>query len=230
VLFQFGNSLLHLLTGFKKLMAKKKKYYVVWLGANPGVYDTWDQCQLQINGFPGAAYKSFESRHEAEAAYRSGYAALSYASSPKSSTPKSAAKPSRSQIILDSISVDAACSGNPGVMEYQGVDTRSGERIFYQKFNLGTNNIGEFLAIVHALAMLEKQGKDTPVYTDSRNALLWVKNKQCKTTLPRKSSTEPLFQMIERAERWLKTHHWKNPLLKWETAAWGEIPADFGRK
>lgn len=209
-------------------MANKKKYYVVWKGAKPGIYETWDHCQLQIKGFPGAAFKSFESRQEAEAAYRSGYAAP--AASAKAFPTRAAAKPSRSQIIFDSISVDAACSGNPGVMEYQGVDTRTGERIFHQKFDLGTNNIGEFLAIVHALAMLEKQGKNTPVYTDSRNALLWVKNKQCKTTLPRKGSTEKLFQMIERAENWLKTHRWSNPLLKWETSAWGEIPADFGRK
>jgi len=115
-------------------------------------------------------------------------------------------------------------------MEYQGVDTKSGYQFFHQKFALGTNNIGEFLAIVHALAMFEKQGKDTPIYTDSRNAILWVNKKKCKTTLVRNAKTEKLYQLIARAEQWLKTHTWSNKILKWETKKWGEIPADFGRK
>lgn len=209
-------------------MAKKQKYYVVWQGAKPGIYDSWEQCQRQIMGFPQAKYKSFESRAEAEKAFKSNYA--NYYSKPSRSADVQKARPSKSQIIWDSISVDAACSGNPGVMEYQGVDTKTGARFFHQKFQLGTNNIGEFLAIVHALAMFEKQGKSTPIYTDSRNAMIWVKNKKCKTTLERNAQTEQLYELIERAEKWLKTHTWKNPILKWETEAWGEIPADFGRK
>ncbi len=209
-------------------MAKKQKYYVVWQGAKPGIYDSWEQCQRQIMGFPQAKYKSFESRAEAEKAFKGNYA--NYYSKPSRSADVQKARPSKSQIIWDSISVDAACSGNPGVMEYQGVDTKTGARFFHQKFQLGTNNIGEFLAIVHALAMFEKQGKSTPIYTDSRNAMIWVKNKKCKTTLERNAQTEQLYELIERAEKWLKTHTWKNPILKWETEAWGEIPADFGRK
>jgi len=212
-------------------MSKTKKFYVVWQGATPGIYDTWDQCQLQIKGYPQAKYKSFPSREEAEAAFRGNFAShISKSPGQKTAGPQPP-KPSKSQIVWDSISVDAACSGNPGVMEYQGVDTKTGFQFFHQKFSLGTNNIGEFLAIVHALAMLEKQGKSTPIYTDSRNAMIWVKNKKCKTTLDRNARTEQLYQLIERAENWLKTHtSWKNPILKWETEAWGEIPADFGRK
>ncbi|WP_455673085.1 ribonuclease H1 domain-containing protein, partial [Phocaeicola sp.] len=41
-------------------MAKKQKYYVVWKGVNPGVYNSWTDCQLQIKGYDGAQYKSFE--------------------------------------------------------------------------------------------------------------------------------------------------------------------------
>lgn len=209
-------------------MAKKKKYYVVWQGATPGIYDSWDKCQLQIKGYPQAKYKSFESLEKAEKAFKGNFA--NYYSKPTRSSDVQKSRPSRSQIIWDSISVDAACSGNPGVMEYQGVDTKTKFRYFHQKFALGTNNIGEFLAIVHALAMFEKQGKTTPIYTDSRNAMIWVKNKKCKTTLERNHRTEELYQLIERAEIWLKTHTWRNQILKWETEAWGEIPADFGRK
>ena len=127
--------------------------------------------------------------------------------------------------------VDAACSGNPGMMEYRGVDLQTGQQIFHFGPMFGTNNIGEFLAIVHALALMERQGiRDKAIFSDSYNAILWVKKKQCKTKLERSERTEPLYQIIERAEFWLRTHNVSTPVLKWETAQWGEIPADFGRK
>ena len=127
--------------------------------------------------------------------------------------------------------VDAACSGNPGPMEYQCVDLQTGAQIFHFGPVQGTNNIGEFLAIVHALALMEKQGiKNKVIYSDSYNAILWVKKKKCKTTLTRNSATEQLFQIIARAEQWLMTHNVTTPIIKWETKQWGEIPADFGRK
>ncbi len=219
-------------------MAKKKKYYVVWEGVTPGIYDSWADCQLQIKGYPAARYKSFKSKEEAEAAF-SGSASdhmdtrvLAKGQAPASASSKPAATPAlfEKDIVWDSISVDAACSGNPGVMEYQGVDTKSRYQFFHQKFELGTNNIGEFLAIVHALAMFKKGGKSTPIYTDSRNAMLWVKNKKCKTTLVKNARTAIVHQLIERAEKWLKANTYDNPILKWETEKWGEIPADFGRK
>ena len=219
-------------------MAKSKKYYVVWEGVTPGIYDSWDKCQLQIKGYPGARYKSFKTREEATAAF-SGHASdhmdtrvLAKGQAPSSGSQKPIASPSmfKNEIVWDSISVDAACSGNPGVMEYQGVDTKSKYQFFHQKFELGTNNIGEFLAIVHALAMFKKEGKSTPIYTDSRNAMLWVKNKKCKTTLVKNARTAIVHELIARAETWLKNNTYDNRILKWETEKWGEIPADFGRK
>lgn len=127
--------------------------------------------------------------------------------------------------------VDAACSGNPGPMEYQAVDLATGAQVFHFGPLHGTNNIGEFLAIVHALALMEKQGiRDKTIYSDSYNAILWVRNRKCKTKLERNEKTEPLYQIIARAEQWLRTHTVRTPIIKWETAKWGEIPADFGRK
>lgn len=139
---------------------------------------------------------------------------------------------SRSGIIKESISVDAACSGNPGDMEYRGVWTANGQELFrIGPYRDGTNNIGEFLAIVHALALLKKQNDDkTPIYSDSRNAILWVKKKKANTKLARTRHNEIIFDLIARAEKWLRENTWSNPLLKWETKYWGEIPADFGRK
>ncbi|HEY9544020.1 RNase H family protein [Prevotella sp.] len=135
------------------------------------------------------------------------------------------------EVKANAWAVDAACSGNPGPMEYQAVDLQTGARVFHFGPMQGTNNIGEFLAIVHALALMEKQGiRDKVIYSDSYNAILWVKKKQCKTKLERTAATEPLYQIIARAEAWLRTHTPTVPVIKWETKLWGEVPADFGRK
>jgi len=135
------------------------------------------------------------------------------------------------EVAAEAIAVDAACSGNPGPMEYRGIYLRTGQEIFHYGPVHGTNNIGEFLAIVHALALLKQKGLGTmPIYSDSRTAQIWVQKKKCKTTLPRTATTAPLLDMVARAERWLQTHTWQNRIVKWDTEHWGEVPADFGRK
>lgn len=208
----------------------KKKFYVVWQGAKPGIYTSWKDCQGQIMAFPNAKYKSFGTEAEAKKAYYNGSAA-DYISTKKKAGTKTLSAAARQSIVWNSISVDAACAGNPGVMEYQGVHTKGKEQIFHQKFNLGTNNIGEFLALVHALAMFKRENNTTtPIYSDSKIAIGWVMKKKCKTKLERTIKTEALYEVIERAEIWLRKNSFTNPILKWETKRWGEIPADFGRK
>jgi ribonuclease HI len=212
-------------------MAKKKKYYVVWKGAKPGIYSDWASAQAQIKGFNGALFKSFESSVTAAQAFSDGPKNYLAAGNSKGKSSKRKGTTPRSAIIWKSLSVDAACSGNPGPMEYQGVDTRSKDQIFHQSFPLGTNNIGEFLAIIHGLALLQKQNlPHLPIYTDSATAMAWVRNKKVKTNLERTARTEKLHEMIARGEAWLKANTFTNPLLKWDTDSWGEIPADFGRK
>jgi ribonuclease HI len=208
-------------------MAKGKKFYVVWSGLNPGIYLSWDACQAQIKGVKGAVYKSFDSKEEAERAYAS--SAYSYMKK-KADTPTFTLDTLPPIVERYALAVDAACSGNPGPMEYRGVYLGDGKEIFHFGPVHGTNNIGEFLAIVHALAMLDKQGLKMTIYSDSRTAISWVRKKCCKTQLERNEETEQLFQLIERAEAWLKSHRVTNPIVKWETEQWGEVPADFGRK
>lgn len=213
-------------------MKKKQKYYVVWAGVAPGIYDSWTDCQLQTKGYEGARFKSFDTREEAERAFAS--SPYDYIG-PKSSTGQ-IQKPSRTdgllppEVVENSLAVDAACSGNPGQMEYRGVHVASRQQVFHYGPVYGTNNIGEFLAIVHGLALLKQKELDMPIYSDSRNAISWVKQKRCKTKLPREPRTEALFQLIERAEKWLRENTYTTPILKWETEKWGEVPADFGRK
>ena len=211
----------------------RKKFYVVWNGYATGVFDSWEECQLQTKGYPGAKYKSFDSQEAAVEAYRGDPAEqIELLASIAKHRPAPVNYESFPDIRLDSLAVDAACSKNPGPVEYQGVWVRTGERIFHVgPIDGGTNNIGEYLALVHGLALLKSQGRpNTPIYTDSRTARAWVRNRQPKTTLPRTPQNERLFEMIERATAWLNANPLTNPILTWDTPAWGEIPADFGRK
>ncbi|MBL7776599.1 MAG: ribonuclease H family protein [Saprospiraceae bacterium] len=208
----------------------KQKYYVVWEGHMPGVFTSWDAAKRQIDGFPQAKYKSFSSRDEAEKAFRGSYWA--YVGKDTKTVKKSLGELEKVGVPADSLAVDAACSGNPGDMEYRGVHIRTGQEIFrIGPLPDGTNNIGEFLAIVHGLAWLKQQNSpNTPIYTDSRNAMLWIKAKTCRTRLARTGRNDQIFELIDRAEKWLAGNKVTNPIRKWETEAWGEIPADFGRK
>ncbi len=213
-------------------MAKKKKYYVVWSGRKPGIYKTWPDCLEQVNGFSNPIFKSFSDITIAEKAFKDQaekYLGDNYVE--PGTLPKASINPNSPKIIRQALSVDAACSGNPGPLEYQGVDIGSGKKVFHQgPFPLGTVNIGEFLALVHGLAHLKQLGNEMPVYSDSLTAMSWVRKKAIKTNLERNPKTEELFKLVDRALIWIRTNSWKNPILKWETAEWGEIPADFGRK
>lgn len=206
----------------------KRHYYVVWNGVEPGVYNTWEECEAQIKGVKQALYKSFGTLAEAERAYAS--SPYDYIGNKAKGEKKSTPATLSATVIKGALAVDAACSGNPGMMEYRGVYIATGEEIFHFGPMFGTNNIGEFLAIVHGLALLKQKGIEMPIYSDSRNALLWVAQKKCKTKLPRDAKSEELFGYIERAEKWLKNNSYTTRLMKWETDQWGEIPADFGRK
>lgn len=207
----------------------KQKFYVVWEGHKPGVYSSWEECKRQVDGVAGAKYKSFEQREEADLAFKSNYWKFVQKTT---GAPKTAASLSKSAIIRESVSVDAACSGNPGDMEYRGVWTADSRELFHiGPLKEGTNNIGEFLAIVHALAMLKQQDKpQMPIYSDSKTAQGWVKKGKCNTKLEATRNNGKIFELIQRAENWLAMNKITNPILKWETEAWGEIPADFGRK
>jgi ribonuclease HI len=205
-----------------------KKFYVVWKGRKTGIFTSWEGCSAQVTGYPDAEYKAFPSREAAEEAFRGQYE--EYKSRHVSSLSQERLL-EIGQPILASFSVDASCIGNPGVLEYRCVDNQTGREVFRQgPFENGTNNIGEFLGIVHALALFKKKGVNLPIYSDSVDAIGWVKVKKCKTRLARDERNAELFNLVERAETWLRDNDYVNDILKWETEAWGEIPADFGRK
>lgn len=206
----------------------KNKFYTVWTGRQIGVFASWDECRLQVEGFPGARYKGFPTREAAESAFKS-EPDFSSDNEPKISwqtLPEGSPKPD-----TNTIAVDAACSGNPGKMEYRGVFTDTGTELFKSPvFEGGTNNIGEFLAIVHCLAWQQKNKLNYPIYSDSVNGQKWVREGVCKTKLVENEKNKYLFEVIRRAEKWLHDNTFRVPIYKWRTEIWGEIPADFGRK
>ena len=226
-------------------MAKKQKYYVVWQGKQPGIYTDWDTCREQVQGVQGAQYKGFDTLAEAEAAIK-----LPYGSVVRVENAERQAESGKSTVlfidndgmtairpdaqpplpVLDALAVDAACSGNPGIMEYQGIYIPTRTRVFHYQAPKGTNNIGEFLAIVHGLSYLKKHHLDQIIYSDSVNAMSWVRQKVCKSKLPDDASTAELWDFVHRAEQWLRTNTYTTEIRKWDTDRWGEIPADFGRK
>ena len=205
----------------------KQKYYVVWKGRETGIFTSWAECEKQVKGFVNAEYKAFGTLKEAESAYQSSYKA--YKGKPSS---LGKWKEASIQPILPSVCVDAACNGSPGKLEYRGVHTESVKEIFCTgPFPDGTNNVGEFLAIVHALTWMMKHEKQIPIYSDSENAISWVYTGKCRTKLKHTPKNAPLFVIIRSAENWLAENELKDDaVLKWDTELWGENPADFGRK
>jgi len=206
---------------------KTERYYVVWRGHEPGIYDDWNQARAQINGFTGAQYQTFGSKTLADKAWSEGPEAFKGRDFRKVSDITTADLERVGRPIPLSIAVDAACNGRTGQFEYRGVITETGTQVFHAgPFADGSNNVGEFLAIVHGLAYLKKIGSDMPIYSDSRNAIAWVKARKSRSWV-KNANTQDLMQ---RAEKWLAANAYSNPLLKWETKYWGEVPADFGRK
>ncbi|MBD5268869.1 MAG: ribonuclease H [Bacteroides sp.] len=221
-------------------MAKNTKYYVVWNGRNTGVYDNWDDCLEQVKNYPNPLYKAFPSPEAAARAYREGFAKedrndlsglLNGVANHREATHGVRDYFDNPEVDLKAWAVDAACSGNPGPVEYRGVELMTGKELFrIGPLEDGTNNLGEFLAIVHALALMDKMGETHPIYSDSVSGMAWVRNRCIKTTLQRTPRNEKLFNMLERAMNWLNTHSYSARIMKWDTPRWGEIPADFGRK
>ena len=209
---------------------KKKKFYVVWEGRKPGIYTTWEECKKQVKGFEDPQFKSFFSIESAQEAFKGKYNEVKGVDS-RTLAYSEKDKARFGMPLGESVAVDAAYSGSTGKMEYQGVYTENGNRLFRKgPYDDGTVNVGEFLALVHGLALLKMKGSKIPIYSDSKIAISWVRRKKANSKMPKTEKNAELFDLIARAEKWLKTNSYETRILKWETRFWGEIPADFGRK
>ena len=205
----------------------EKKFYVVWKWKKIWIFDSRDVCKESVNGFSDAKYKWFSSKEEAELALQEWWERYYEV---KNITKKEKIRNEDIPFFAESIAVDAACSGNPWEMEYRWIDLQTWEEIFHEKFKIWTNNIGEFLAIVHGLKYLWNDNR--AIYSDSRIAMSWVNQWKCKTQINADKNSDfwRTLEAIERAENWLKGNWIKHKILKRNTEDWWEIPADFGRK
>lgn len=204
-----------------------QKCYVVWVGRTPGIYETWDECKSEVVGFPEARCKGFSTLEQAEKALKDGWEKHW---GKKDQKYKADIK-YPDEIQKNSIVVDVSCSGPNGPMEYRGIGLKE-KRIIFERgsFRVGTNNIGEFLAIVEAIRHIAKNGHYDTIYSDSQVAIGWVRNKTCKTTLERSEATKEIHAIIDEALEWLRKNKYSCKVIKWKTTQWGEIPADYGRK
>jgi ribonuclease HI len=125
---------------------------------------------------------------------------------------------------VSGICVDGGTVGNPGPCFYQGVDLATGSKLFYQHLGEGTNNIAEFLAIVHAIYYCSKNDIEPNIWSDSKTAIAWVRHKNCNSTFNGDIKTR-----LVKACNYLNSIN-SVEINKWATKKWGEIPADFGRK
>ena len=215
------------------MASENRKYYVVWEGRTPGIYDSWEECRMAVEGCAGAKYKAYSNLHDATEAYRGNPdEQLAFARELKKRMASPRDYSAIEGVRLDAVAVDGACAGNPGDMEYRCVRVSDGQEIFRMgPYPGGTNNIAEYIAIIHAASLLAKRGLyNVPIYSDSVTAQSWVRRRHSKTTLKPDGTNGATLDLLERADRWLAVNTIPNPILKWDTEKWGEIPADFARK
>jgi ribonuclease HI len=211
------------------MINKKQKRFVVREGQKTWIFDSRDKCKNYVIWYPNAKYKSFLSLETAQKAYKEWYQNYIWKDS----------RLIESQKQWDSfdcknkycIFVDAACSWNPWTLERRWVD-KNWKEIFRQwPYQDWTVNIWEFLAIVQWIAYLQKKWLNNAViYSDSKTAINWVSNQKANTKLNKTDSNQKLFELIKRAENFLKNNQFQVEIKKRETNKYWEIPADFWRK
>jgi ribonuclease HI len=156
-----------------------KKFYVVWTGRQTGVFTDWPTAQRSVDGFPGAKYKSFPTRAEAETALRAGAPPRTAARSATTKQTKPAQDDAFASDSVVSLQIycDGACEPNPGNAGSGVVVYRAGAvtELWYGLYNPnGTNNTAELNGLLSALLMAEKAintGEDAEILCDSTYAL-----------------------------------------------------------
>lgn len=149
-----------------------KKFYVVWVGQQPGIYPTWAEAEKQVKGFPAAKYKSFPSKKLAEEAFSSG----------AKCTPKTK-KIVNTQATFETpksdvdIYCDGACDPNPGKAGTGIATYKKGklDQLWYGLYNpSGTNNTAELLGLHHSLLKakaIAESGDSVTIHCDSKYAI-----------------------------------------------------------
>lgn len=225
-----------------------KKYYAIASGRIPGIYDTWPAAQAQVTGYPGARFKGFSTRAEAEAWIQN--PACSYSpEKPLAKAPRPSSSGTSPKSGEVTIYTDGGARYNPGPGGYGIVQIYNGERKELSGgYQLTTNNRMELMGCIVALRELEHRDKPVTLYSDSSyvvNGIVkgWAKNWQQRGWI--KSDQKPainpdlwaellaLVQELSVTFKWVKGHA-GNPMnercdeLAVASARQEGLPVDIG--
>ena len=235
-------------------MTKKKKFYAVARGRRPGVYTAWfgaNGAEAQVSGYPGARYKGFATRREAESFIESGGA--STADREKSN--RGPSKQNRRDPVGDrpadgtvALYTDGGALGNPGPGGYGVVLIKGDERTELSGgFRCTTNNRMELMACIVGLAALAEPSRVT-LTSDSKYvvdavtkgwARRWQANGWMRSGSQKASNPDLWERLLAQCDRhevdfhWVKGHagHPENErcdqLVK-QAAAGADLPQDEG--
>jgi len=226
-----------------------KKYYAIASGRKPGIYTNWPAAQAQVAGYPGAKFKGFPTRAEAEAWMKKPTYSPSAVKNKSSTGPSIAdTSPKKGEVT---IYTDGGARYNPGPGGYGIVQIYRGDRKELSGgFQLTTNNRMELMACIVALRELEHRDKPVTLYSDSSyvvNGIVkgWAKNWRKRDWI--KSDGKPavnpdlwaelldLVENLDIAFKWVKGHA-GNPMnercdeLAVASARQDGLPVDTGYK
>ena len=226
-----------------------KKYYAIASGRKPGIYDNWAAAQAQVIGYPGAKFKEFPTRGEAEAWIKNPvYSPAAVKTTRKVGSSIADTSPKTGEVT---IYTDGGARYNPGPGGYGIVQIYKGERKELSGgFRLTTNNRMELMACIVALRELEYRDRPVTLYSDSSyvvNGIVkgWAKGwrKRGWIKSDRKPAINPdlwaeLLDLVEDLDitfTWVKGHA-GNPMnercdeLAVASARQGGLPVDAGYK
>lgn len=197
----------------------QKKFYAVRRGYQPGIYTEWFGplgAQVQIKGFPGAVYRGFPSREEADA----------FMAGKSASPPPQPDMPKEPHVI---VYTDGGASGNPGPGGYGAVilPPKGTPRELSGGFRRTTNNRMELMACIVALEQLDGE-LPIVLHSDSRYMVDAI-NKKWVLSWKRKGWKKADGQPAKNPDLWkrlMKCLETRNVTFRWVKGhagqAWNE--------
>ncbi|SKA50884.1 ribonuclease H family protein [Photobacterium toruni] len=208
-----------------------KKYYVVWIGREPGIYSDWASCKQQVDKFAGARYKSFSTQPEAVAAFGKPSQICGSSAPVKKTSAKrtTASKGSLTSEQVHALTVetkiftDGGCDPNPGKAGSGLALYRNNQlhELWYGLYEpMGTNNTAELNALNQALILAEQaliQGSTVAIFCDSKYsiqcitqwAITWQKNgwKKAGGEIKNLVLIQQMFTRYQALKLQLEIHH-----------------------
>ena len=203
----------------------KKKYYVVFIGRKPGIYNEWfgaNGAEIQINGFSGARYQGFATLSDAKQAFNQ-FRKTNHVQRQKKTSPITERQiqepvPGRTKITMYT---DGGCIYNPGPGGYGVVLIKGKQKKEYSgSYRLTTNNRMELMACIIGLKKI-KTASSVVLYSDSKYvvngitkgwAKRWQANNWMRNKTDRAENVDLWEQLLDLCQKhsvqfkWVKGH------------------------